>query len=104
MTFSFVLVMGNRGSIVKKETFPVGLVCDVRSVCDALTGRNVTSAAGSRIKDTPQPTQTHSHTSQPEKDVAKGQWNSNRGREGCPLLGHPLGLASYSRLQTFYRS
>lgn len=56
----------------RKHTFPVGLVCDVhKSVCDALTGRNVTSAAGSRMKDRPQPTLTH--TSQPEKDAAKGQ-------------------------------
>lgn len=61
------------------------MVCNALVV--ALTGRNVTSAAGSRMKDKTRPTQKHTltHTSEPEKDVTEGQRNSKRER-GCPLL------------------
>lgn len=73
MTFSFVLLMGNRGRIVKGNThFLSDWWVTYTSVCDALvalTGMNVTSAAGSHMRDKPQPTQTYTHTHHSQKKM-----------------------------------
>lgn len=59
-------------------------VCDALIV--ALTGRNVTSVSGSRMKDKPQPAQIHTHTHHSQKKMwPRVSETVTEGREEHPL-------------------